>query len=141
MDLLVEAAQPGAQFLAHAGVEGAEGLVEQQHLGLDRQGPGERHALALAARELAGVAVGEAVELHQGEQVVHPLADLVLRALADAEAEGDVVADGHVLEGGIVLEHEAHPAIAYGHVGGVLSGDLDATAVGGLEPGDDAEQR
>ena len=32
---------------------------------LDGQGAGERHALALAARELAGVAVGEAVELHE----------------------------------------------------------------------------
>ena len=47
------------------GVERAEGLVEQQHARLDRQRPGERHALALAARELGRVAVGEAVEVHE----------------------------------------------------------------------------
>jgi hypothetical protein len=31
--LVVQAAQPAAQFLAHLGVEGAEGLVQQQALG------------------------------------------------------------------------------------------------------------
>ena len=47
------------QLRAHLGVEGAEGLVEQQHLGLDGQGPGQGHALALAPRELRRVAVGQ----------------------------------------------------------------------------------
>jgi hypothetical protein len=50
--LVVQPAQPGAQLLAHARVERAERLVEQQHLGLDRERAGERHALALAAGEL-----------------------------------------------------------------------------------------
>ena len=57
VDLVVQAAQPDAQVLAHARVERAERLVEQQHLGLDRERPGERHALALAAGELRRVAV------------------------------------------------------------------------------------
>ena len=70
--LVVEAAQPGAQVLADLGVERAEGLVEQQHLRLDRQRPGQRHALALAAGELRGVAVGEPVELDQVQQLVRP---------------------------------------------------------------------
>ena len=52
--LVVEAAQPGAQLLAHAGVERAERLVEQQHVRLDGERAGERHALALAAGELDG---------------------------------------------------------------------------------------
>ena len=57
--LVVQPAQPDAQLLADPRVEGAERLVEQQHLGLDRERPGERHALALAARQLGRVAVGE----------------------------------------------------------------------------------
>ena len=61
-DLLVQLAQPDPQLLAHLGVEGAEGLVEQQHPGLDGQRPGQGHALALAARELGGVAVGQVVD-------------------------------------------------------------------------------
>ena len=38
------------------GVERAEGLVEQQHVGLGGQRPGDGHPLAHAARELAGSA-------------------------------------------------------------------------------------
>ena len=57
-DLLVQAAQPPAQLLADLGVEGAEGLVEQQHPRLDRQRSRQRHSLALAARQLGGVAFG-----------------------------------------------------------------------------------
>ena len=34
--LVVEAAEPGAELLANARIEGAEWLVEQQHLGVDR---------------------------------------------------------------------------------------------------------
>jgi hypothetical protein len=39
-------------------VEGAGGLVEQHHLRVHRQRPGDGHALLLAARELRGVGVG-----------------------------------------------------------------------------------
>ena len=63
--LVVQASQPDAQLLADARVERAERLVEQQHLGLDRERPGERHALPLAARELGRVAVGEVLDLDQ----------------------------------------------------------------------------
>ena len=59
VDLVVQAPQPGAQLLAHLRVERAERLVEQQHLRLDRERAGQRHALALAAGELRRVAVGE----------------------------------------------------------------------------------
>ena len=80
VDLVVEPAQPLAQLGAHARVERPEGLVEQQHLGLDRERPGERHALALAAGELARVAVREALELDQLEQLLDPILDLLLAA-------------------------------------------------------------
>ena len=55
VDLVVEPAEPRPQLLAHLRVEGAERLVEQQHPRLDDQRAGERHALALAARELGRV--------------------------------------------------------------------------------------
>ena len=92
-------------------VERAERLVEQQHLRLHGERARERHALPLAARQLVGVAVGEAVQVDQLEQLVDAGLDLVLRALADAEPEGDVVPHGHVLERGVVLEHEADAAL------------------------------
>ena len=72
VDLVVQAAQPVAQLLADLGVERAERLVEQQHRRLDRQRPGEGHALALAARQLRRQPVGELLEVHELEQLVRP---------------------------------------------------------------------
>ena len=69
----VQLAQPGPELLADLGVEGAERLVEQEHPRLDGQGPGQGHALALAAGELGGVAVGQVPDAHQIEQLVDPL--------------------------------------------------------------------
>ena len=89
--LVVEAAQPGAQLLAHRGVERAERLVEQQHPRLDGERARQRHALALAAGELRRVAVGEAVEVHELEQLVDARLDLVLGPLADRQPERDVL--------------------------------------------------
>ena len=74
MQLVVQAAQPAAQLLAHLGVERAERLVEQQHARAHRQRAGERDALALAAGKLRGIPVGQPVELHQLEQLLHVLA-------------------------------------------------------------------
>ena len=68
--LVVQPAQPLPQIGAHLGVERAEGLVEQQHLRVDGEGPGQRHPLTLATGELRGVAVLEAVEADDLEQLV-----------------------------------------------------------------------
>jgi hypothetical protein len=61
--------------------------------------------------------------------------------LRDRQPERDVLRDGHVLEGGVVLEHEAHVAPLRGLLGRVLAGDVHPAAVGRLEPGDHAQQR
>ena len=70
MHVVVQAPQPAAQLLAHPRVERAERLVEQQHLRLDGQRAGERHALALAARELRRVALAEVAEADELEQLL-----------------------------------------------------------------------
>jgi hypothetical protein len=100
----VQVPQPGPQFLAHLCIESAEGLIEQEHAGLHRQGTGQRHPLPLAAGELGGVAVAVTLQLHQREQLLHPVANLGRRPLAQLQAEGDVLAHGAVLEQSEVLE-------------------------------------
>ena len=80
------------ELLADLGVEGAERLVQQQQLGLDGQGPGQGHALALAPRQLRRVPVGQVIDLDQVEQLVDLGPDLGLGPLADLEAEGHVPA-------------------------------------------------
>ena len=105
----------------------------------DRVRARERHPLALAATELAGVARLVAAEPDDPEQLVDLRGDLGLRAFADAQPEGDVLAHRHVLERRVVLEHEADPAPLGGQQGGVLAGDDDAPRVGQLEAGDHAQ--
>ena len=51
-------------------VEGAERLVHQQQLRVLGEGPGERAALAHAARQLVRALAREAVEVHGGEELV-----------------------------------------------------------------------
>ena len=77
-----------------------------------------------------GQPVGELLEVHQLEQLVDPGADLGLGPLADLEAERDVAATRHVLERGVVLEHEADVALLRRQVGGVDALDLDRAGVG-----------
>ena len=139
--LLVQAAQPLAQLGADARVEGAERLVEQQHLRLDRERAGESHALPLAAGELGRIAAGERLQLHELEQLSDAGVDLLLRPLADRQAERDVVAHRHVLERGVVLEDEADAALLRRDPGRVLAEDHDLALVRLLESRDDAEQR
>ena len=67
MHLVVQAPQPVPQLLTHAGIDRAEGLVQQQHLGLWRQCARQRDTLALAAGELPGITLAQAGQSHQIE--------------------------------------------------------------------------
>jgi hypothetical protein len=107
VDLFVEPAEPRAELLPDTGVEGAERLVEEEDPRLDRERARERHALALAAGELRRVAVREAVELHESQELVDARSYLALRATPNLEPEGDVLRHREVLEGGVVLKD--HP--------------------------------
>ena len=140
MHLVVEIAQPGPQFLAHLGVEGAEGLIEQQHPRLHSQGPSQGHPLALAAGELGGVAVAKALQLHQLQQLINPPADRLVLPAAQLQTKADVLAHGAVLEQGEVLEHKAHLALLHRASGGLLAGDPDPPGVSLLQAGDQPQQ-
>ena len=124
-ELAVELVEPAAQVLADARVEGAERLVEQQDAGLGGERAGEGHALALPAGELVGVALGEGRELDELEQLLDALALHGLGLLAHGQAEGDVLADRHVPEEGVVLEDEADLALLDALVGELLVADPD----------------
>ena len=139
--LVVQAPQPGPQVLADACVERAERLVEQEHLGLDRKRSRESHALALSARQLRGVVVGPAGDLDEVEQLVHAFADLGPRPLPDLQPEGDVLANGHVLERRVVLEDEADAALLRRLARDVHAVELYGSGLRLLEPGDDAQER
>ena len=142
---IVQPAQPAPQLLPHLGVERAERLVEQQHLRLHRERAREGNALALSARKLVGVALGEPLELHQLEQRPHLLADARLReaclSRANAQAEGHILENAHVAEKRVVLEHEPHAPLAHVRIGGVLAMEQHLPRVRPLEARDDPQQR
>src|SRR5262245_40652933 len=72
---------------------------------------------------------------------MHPLLDLRARPLPDRQPEGDVVVNGHVLEGRVVLEDHADASGARRPVGDVLVADQHLARVRRLEPRDYAQER
>ena len=105
-------------------VEGAERLVEQQHLGAVDQRPGQRHALLLPAGELRRLLARLAAELDQVEHLAGPAVSTSLR-LAPAQPEGDVLEDVEVREQRVALEDGVdRPPVGLG-VGDVLSPQRD----------------
>ncbi len=59
----------------------------------------------------------------------------------DAQREFDVVGHGHVAEQRVVLEYEAHAAIARPHVGDVTAVQGDAPVIDAGQAGDGPQQR
>ena len=74
--VLLQRLQLDLEVLAQAGVERAQRLVEQQHARAQHERAGQRDALLLAARELPGLALLVAGQLHQRER----LADACVRS-------------------------------------------------------------
>src|SRR5450830_1028946 len=113
----MQAAQPAAQFLAYLGVQRAERFVEQQYARLDGQGAGQRDTLALSARQLRRITVGQPIQLYQLQQILDLAADLVFRrtlaARLHAQTKGHVFKHGHVLEQRVMLKHETHLALTH----------------------------
>jgi hypothetical protein len=139
--LVVEAPQPAPQLLAHPRVEGAERLVQKQNLRIDGERAREAHPLALSARELRRVALGQPLELDELQQLCDAVANVGARTLPHPEAEGDVLVHGHVLERGVVLEDEADAALLGRPSGDVLVGDQHLAGIGALESGDHPQER
>ncbi len=77
--------------------------------------------------------------------MAHPVPDLVLGQSAGAaphrQAEGDIVEHGHMPEQGIVLEHEADPAVARRDIGGVAAIEHHLAGIGEFQAGQDPQQR
>ena len=80
-DLLLDRLQLDLHLLAELQVEGAERLVEEQDPRPVHERPGEGDPLALAARQLAGLAPLVALEADHPEASATPRGPLVLGTL------------------------------------------------------------
>jgi len=127
-------------LLAELEVQRPQRLVEQQHLGLVDQGPGQRHPLLLAAGELVGSAFLHPGQPHHPGGLGHPPAELGALDPAHPQPELDVLADGHVGEEGVGLEHGVdRPAVRRRHAD-FLTEDAQAPLGGQVQPGDHAQR-
>lgn len=94
-------------FLYHFRVERRGGLVEQDHLGLHGQGPGDGRALLLAAGKLRGIAVALVGDADLGQQALGDLDRFGLALAQYATWRLDhVVEDAHVRPQVEILEDE-----------------------------------
>ena len=102
---LVHFLQFRLHVLAHLEVQGREGLVQEEHLGLVHDGAGDGDTLLLAAGEGFHVAVLVVGHGHELEHLADALVNLLLRHLLQLEAEGDVLIHIQVREQGVALEN------------------------------------
>ena len=113
-ELLLQLPDLDAHRDAQLGVEIRQRLVEQEGLRPPHDRAAHRDALALAAGELARLAVEQLLDLQDARGLAHALVDLGLRRFAVAQAVGHVVVDSHVRIERVVLEH--HRDVALGRL-------------------------
>ncbi len=104
------------------------------------QRAGQRHALALAARELRRPALAVVAKPHLVQRLGDAARDLVGRQALAAQAVAHVLRHVHVREEGVGLEHHVDRPAVRRHAGHVLAVDQDAAAIGRLEARDHAQQ-
>jgi hypothetical protein len=131
----------GAHLHAQLGVEVRQWLVEQEHLGIAHDGAAHRDALALAARELLGLAVEQLGDVEDAGRRPDPLVDLRLRCLLELEPERHVLVHVHVRVERVVLEHHGDVAVLRRDVVHDVATDRDVAAGDLLEAGDHAKRR
>ena len=126
------------QHLAHhLRVQGAGGLIEQDHVRVHSQSAGNGNALLLAAGQALGVDVGLVGQTHTGQQLVGALGNgfLVLQ-FEQAGSQFQVLLHGQVGEEVEVLEHHAH-LLAHSVDVGIVhlhAFKLDGAGGGDLQP-------
>src|SRR3989454_2286711 len=139
--LAVDALELDLHLLPQFLVERSERLVQQEHVRVEDEAPGERDALLLAAGQLARMLIGEPAQPDKVEDLVHALRLLRARKRAHAQRKGDVALDRHVGKQGVVLEDDADVALVWLAARQILAAELDDAAAGLLEARDHHQRR
>jgi len=93
---------------AQGSVQGREGLVHQEDVGIADEGPAEGDALRETARQLGGIGSAEISQAEKLEDFCDAKRAFPLGP-SRAEAEGDVARNGERAEEPRFLEHETEP--------------------------------
>ena len=139
-DLALQAAQLNLHLFAHLLVQGAERFIQQQHLRLQDQRPGQRHPLALTTRQGMGGAVAVAAKPDHRQRLGHPLGHVATAQPFAAQTETDVFGDRQVGKDRIGLKHHVGGAHVGGHPVHILAVDFQCARRQILKPRDGAQQ-
>ena len=138
---LVQLGDLDARRDAQRRVEVGQRLVEQEHVGLAHDRAADGDALALAAGEVAGIAVEQLVEPQHARRLGDPPLALGRRDAGELQAEGHVLAHVHVRVERVGLEHHRDLALGGGERVDESAADVDVAGGDAVEPGDHAQQR
>jgi hypothetical protein len=141
---LLEVEQGLLQAVARDRVERTERLVEQHDPGRGRERARHAHALLLAAGQFRRPALADvARQLHQLEDLIHPLSDPCGRPALERERHGHVLGHGPVREEPHPLEDvpDAAPQRVRLDRSRVLSAEADAAGGRLDQPVDHLQQR
>ena len=128
-------------------VEGGEGLVQEEDVGVADEGSGDGRSLGLTTRHLAGLRAGDVGHSQPLEPGGGGGSGVVLPDPPAAGAEGDVVAEVQVREQRRPLQHDANRSLVgvdEGALGGIVEDDAvdeKPSFVERGEPRQDPQQR
>ena len=106
-------------------VERGKRLVEKQHLRPNGKSTRDRHALLLAPRKLARIALRVSFHADEAQAFRHALAHHGLARAPGPEAEGDILLGQHMWKQGVVLHHHADIAGVRRDIGHIAVPDRD----------------
>jgi hypothetical protein len=136
---LVQRLELGAHLHAQLGIQVGQRFVEQEGLGLAHDGPAHRHALALAARELARAALQQGLQPQDLGRGRHPALDLGQRQALQLERGTQVLRHRHVRVQRVVLEHHRDVAVLGRRVGDLARTQPHLAGIHRLQAADHAQ--
>ena len=139
--LALKPLQLDLHLLAQLVVQRRQGFVEQEQLGLGSERARQRHALLLAAGNLAGLASRELFHANQLEHVEHARGDLSLGTAEHLKAEADVLRHRHVRKQRVALEDGVDRTLVGRQRRDVVAIEPDLAFGRKIEAGDQPKQR
>ena len=117
---LMDLPDAGLQGLAKLGINGGQGLVQQQDLGMGDNGTGQGNPLLLTAGQTGGILVFLAFQLHQFHRPADMIGNFIFGHFLHFQSETNVLFHRHVGEQRVLLKDHADIALAGGNVGYIL---------------------
>ncbi len=128
-----------AHLSSQFGIEGAEGLVEEQNLGFADDRPGQGDTLALTAGHLGGLPIDEGFQGCHLDHAFDPFLDFRSRHPLHAKTKGDILVDRQVGKEGVVLKDLIHIPAVGGIDSHIASIDEDPAGRGGVKSTDESK--